>query len=94
MMNMWHRENLAQKPHGPDPSDPPMHNAPRQPRAPGQFPTQLPLGDRIKQQQAEAQKQWNSLSPAQQQAQKTETNANIKQLGKESAADDAMDVDP
>ncbi|MBN3751682.1 hypothetical protein G3N95_01940 [Paraburkholderia sp. Tr-20389] len=96
MMNMWHRENLGQAPHGPDPSNPPMHNAPRQPRAPGQFPTQLPLGGRIQQQQAEAQEQWNSLSPAQQQAQKAETSANVSRLGKEPpapAADDAMDVD-
>lgn len=96
MMNMWHRENLGQAPHRPDPSDPPMHNAPRQPRAPGQFRTQLPLGDRIKQQQAAAQKDWNSLSPAQQQAEKAQTDANVSRLGKESEApadDDAMDVD-
>ncbi|MDR7009903.1 hypothetical protein [Paraburkholderia strydomiana] len=96
MMNMWHRENLGQAPHGPDPSTPPMHNAPRQPRAPGQFPTQLPLGDRIKQQQAAAQKDWDSLSPAQQQAERAQTSANVSRLGKESAAsrdDDAMDVD-
>lgn len=96
MMNMWHRENLGQAPHGPDTSNPPMHNVPRQPRAPGQFPTQLPLGSRIKQQQVEAQKQWNALSPSQQQAQEAETDANVKRLGGQSPApadDDAMDVD-